>query len=189
MNDIQNLESFLENSEESQSQLLNKKDFDLSEWLVLMTSKDLSTIHHGMSSPVQPFTSPFIGQTIEEMVAWFQHNILEPNMKGYDGSGFIVFDSESLEEEVCTIVSLNVSEETDEPYETVRCDFTIAVTIANVVAMGRDLDDAGARCFINSGVVMTKERVKIVSDGGMYFDGMEVKYDELWREFIKKWSF
>lgn len=188
---LQTLESFLVKSEKCYYDLCtwDDEEVDLSEHFVLMTSKDLSTIRDGMSSPVQPFASPFIGDTIQEMVAWFQENISEPEVQGYHSSGFIVFDSESLEEEVCTIVSFNIyEEETNKLYETVRCDFTIAITITTCLSVGKDFDDIGARCFGNSGVLMTKERSKIVSDGGMYLDGMEVKYDEFWRDFIKKWS-
>lgn len=98
---------------------------DISHYLVLMTSKDPSAIRHWI-----------------EGVAWFKENICKSELKEYATAGFIVLESEAVEDEICTLVSLN-----EEPYVTVRCDFTMVLSNACLVNLRKSLDDTGMRCW------------------------------------------
>ncbi|KAF9046203.1 hypothetical protein BJ165DRAFT_1134693 [Panaeolus papilionaceus] len=57
---LQTLEKLMERTSENlrDSRISSSPPILLEEQFVLMTSKDISTIHHGLSTPVKPFTSP-----------------------------------------------------------------------------------------------------------------------------------
>lgn len=99
------------------------------EHFMLMTSKDVSALHHGLSTPVEPFESPFIGETIDEVAAWFTQNITDDSDRlGYMEELFVVLDTEAVEQGTCTIVQAR-----DGDVQTLCSDFSLALlTVQNL---------------------------------------------------------
>jgi hypothetical protein len=150
-------------------------------WLVLMTSKDLTSIHRGLSSPVQPFTSPFIGMSVDEVTAWYDTNISQHEVVGYLKRTFIVLEQEAVDDEICIIVCTS-----EQPNGRLRCDFTLALQTICAIDMDRSTEEGIMGSFKRSGVAMTKDNFKLASSGGMYMDSREIKIDETWKDF-KNW--
>jgi hypothetical protein len=180
---LQTIENFLEITKSYQlgsPQLFKNDPMDTADWLALITSKDLSSIHRGLSSPVQPFTSPFIGMSVDEVTEWFKTNVAQPELPGYNIEIFIIFNDESVMDEVCTVVSIF-----DEQAERLRCEFKLGLEVVNWIDHQGSMEEC-AGAFCRTGEVMTKENRELALSGGMYLDGMEVKIDEYWRQFSQK---
>ncbi|KAF5331097.1 hypothetical protein D9619_006039 [Psilocybe cf. subviscida] len=176
-------ERLLEDTEERQlnsPQLFAMEPVNTANWLVLMTSKDLTTIHQGLSSPVRPFTSPFIGMSVDEVTAWYDANISQTDVVGYFKRTFIVLEQEAVDDEICTIVCTS-----EKPAGKLRCDFTLALQTVCTVTMEGSTEEGTFGSFKRSGVAMTKDNYELASNRGMYMDGMEVKIDEAWRDFTE----
>ncbi|KAF5330639.1 hypothetical protein D9619_006023 [Psilocybe cf. subviscida] len=124
---------------------------DTSIWFSLITTKDLSSIRCGLSLPVQPFTSPFIDHSLEEVTAWFTSNITQPQLPGYHPYIFLVFDKDSAREEVCTIVST-----LDQPVGQLRCEFKVTYDIFRCVDHQGGTEE-GFGEYSRTGEVLTKE--------------------------------
>ncbi|KAF5330693.1 hypothetical protein D9619_006040 [Psilocybe cf. subviscida] len=175
------IEALLEATKEHQlgsPELFAREPMNTANWLVLMTSKDLTTIHQGLSSPVQSFTSPFIGMSVDEVTAWYDTNITQPGVVGYLKRTFIVLEQEATDDEICTIVCTS-----EEPAGKLRCDFTLALQTVCSIDMDRSTEEGIMGSFKRSGVAMTKDNFELASSGGKYMDGMEVKIDEAWKDF------
>ncbi|KAF9046173.1 hypothetical protein BJ165DRAFT_1610681 [Panaeolus papilionaceus] len=151
------------------------------EHFMLMTSKDASTLRHGLKTPVQLFESPFIGETIDEVAAWFSQNITgHADRLGYMAEVFIVLDTEAVEQGICTIV-----EARDGRVQKVRSDFSLAMLSVQNLHANEDMEESSMRPYSRTGVAMTKENLKLVQSGGLYLDGMEVLIDEEWKSFSR----
>lgn len=68
--------------------------------------------------------------------------------------------------------------------QSVRCDFELAMQNATLCEMGRSMEQLMGR-FMRAGVIMTKANQKLVSNGGLYIEGGEVKLDQAWRDFAR----
>ncbi|KAF5330640.1 hypothetical protein D9619_006020 [Psilocybe cf. subviscida] len=151
---ISTVESFLEITEEYQMglpELFEDDPMDTTDWLALVTSRDLSAIHHGLSSPVQPFTSPFVGMSVDELTEWFEANTAQPEPLGCNRDVFIILNDESITDGVCTVVSI-----LDEPAGSLRCEFKLAMgTLCLIEHQGSMEECVGP--FMRTGEVMTEE--------------------------------
>ncbi|KAF8167271.1 hypothetical protein B0H34DRAFT_9015 [Crassisporium funariophilum] len=145
----------------------------------IMDTKDLSTISSGSSAPIQPFTSPFLGQSVPEVRDWFDANITQPCQSGFLLHCFVVLDAQSIEDETCLFVST-----LDGPLESLRCDFDFAMMNAVAIFMG-DAMEGLKGSYMRSGTTMTVENYKLASSGGLYIEDGEVKLDQSWRDFLK----
>ncbi|KAF5331052.1 hypothetical protein D9619_006017 [Psilocybe cf. subviscida] len=115
--------------------------------------------------------------SVDEVAAWFNANITQPDTRGYNSSMFIELEKEAVEDGVCTVAwtfSGNV--------EALRCDFGMALQVA--VLINEDMmPDGIIGCFHRSGVVITVDNFELAQHGEKYLVGMEVKIDEAWRDF------
>jgi len=85
---LQRMEAYVE---DTKSWMWGIEDDSISDEIVFITSKDMSTITCGATRPAKAFTSPFLGETIEQVSDWFVANI-RPIDDGYTGFSFLVMD-------------------------------------------------------------------------------------------------
>lgn len=166
----------------SQQIMLSNSGLGPQEAFVLVTSTDITTIRHGLTLPVTPFTSPFKGKTIQEVSAWFSENIRPVGEDGgYNSELFVVFDAEAVEDGICTIVTIM-----EGFVQTLRTDF--ALLLSTLFALGTysvAIDEGSMGAFHRTGIARTKDNVQLAENAGMYLDGMEVKIDQAWRDFAR----
>lgn len=148
--------------------------------MVIMTSEDISTIPHLLTQPIQPFQSPFIGKTIEELAAWYHRNIIQPAVPGFWRGSFIVIDEDALEEQICTVVNMKKGPMN---IELLGCEFILGLQMASLLDLGHPMEDAVINKFMRHELLMTKENLELAMNAGRYMDGMEVKVDEVWKDF------
>lgn len=153
---------------------------ETSERIVIIDTENLSNITKGSSTPVEPFTSPFLGKTVEEVSSWFDSNITQPERTGYMHNCFLILDAQSVDDETCIFVCTR-----DAPLQSLRCDFYLAAQNAVICEMGQNMKEGIMGSFMRSGEVMTKENLKLVESGGLYIEDGEVKLDESWRNFLQ----
>ncbi|KAH9478230.1 hypothetical protein JR316_0008683 [Psilocybe cubensis] len=154
-------------------------DFIISDWMVIMTSEDVSEIPHLLTQPVQPFRSPLIGKSIEEVAAWYDTNIIQPNVPGFYFGAFVVMDEEALQEQLCTVVHMKKGLEN---IELLGCEWILALQMASILDLDHAFEETIQR-YIRKGVIMTLENLKLAMSAGRYLEGMEVKIDEVWKDF------
>ncbi|KAF8057834.1 hypothetical protein FPV67DRAFT_1657688 [Lyophyllum atratum] len=173
-------------------------ELDISQDIVIMNTKEISSISKGSSLPVDSSPTAFVGHTVWEIRDWFDANITQPRRKGFMRYWFLVLDAQSIEDETCLFVCT-----LDVPMQSLRCDFDVALQNAVLCEVNGDSfetsDDLNAvlcdingdsieleglmGCYMRSGVIMTKATMKLVCDGGLYIEGGEVKLDQEWRDF------
>jgi len=148
-------------------------DLTISDEIVFITSKDVSAITSGASRPAKAFTSPFLGETIEQVSDWFVANI-RPIEDGYTGFSFLVMDSQTVEDNTCLVVCnlLDI-------VETVRCDFDVAQTQIESIEFGSEgMRDGYRDLFMDTGEVMTKELYDLSVEGRLYVEDGKLKVIE-----------
>ena len=174
---IQTLDYFLQRIEEF---VEDKKKFihgiddqTVSDEIAFITSKDVSAITSGATRPIRAFTSPFLGETIEQVRDWFVANI-RPIDDGYTAFSFLVLDSQTVEDNTCLLVCTLFDE-----LQTVRCDFDVAQTQILCIEFGNEGMKDGIRdLFMETGEVMTKELYDIAVEGRLYVEDGKLKIQD-----------
>jgi len=130
---------------------------------VFITTKDVSAITSGASRPAKAFTSPFLGETIQQVSDWFIANI-RPIDDGYTGFSFLVMDSQTPEDNTCLVVCNLLGE-----VETVRCDFEVAQAQIESIEFGSEgMRNSIRDLFMETGEVMTKELYDLSVEDRLY---------------------
>jgi len=166
--------------------------------LAFIDSKDLSTIS-GCSafSEFRTPTTPFLEHTVQEVRDWFDVNIVLLQRKGFMHSCFLVLDERTNEDDTCLFVWTNeeAHEERiqtngdplcgtpDSPFLSLRCHFDMAMEVATLCDVGKEIEYGTMGSFRRSGTVMDKDCLNLVMNGGLYFGGGEVNLDQSWRDF------
>ena len=145
-------------------------DHTISEEIAFITSKDVSAITSGATRPAEAFTSPFLGETIEQVRDWFVANIT-PIDNGYTGFSFLVLDSQTVEDNTCLFVCTLFDE-----LQTVRCDFYVAQTQIKSIEFGSEgMEDGTRDLFMKTGQVMTDELYDMAVEGRLYVKDGKLK--------------
>ncbi|KAF8066883.1 hypothetical protein FPV67DRAFT_1214217 [Lyophyllum atratum] len=111
-------------------------DVDISEYIVIINTKGISSISKGSSLPVDSSPTAFVGHTIQEIRDWFDANITQPRRRGFMPHCFLVLDAQSIEDETCLFVCTR-----DAPLESRRCDFDEALQSAVFCNRGHSIED------------------------------------------------
>ena len=145
----------------------------ISDEIAFITSKDMSAITSGATRPTKAFTSPFLGETIQQVGDWFMANI-SPIEDGFTGISFLVMDSQTVEDNTCLVVCAVLDE-----VETVRCNFDVAQDQIISIEFGSEgMRDARHAPFMDTGEVMTKELYDICLEGRLYVKDGKLKVKE-----------
>ena len=143
----------------------------ISDEIAFITSKDVSAITSGATRPAKAFTSPFLGETVQQVSDWFVANI-RPVDDGFTGFSFLVMDSQTVEDNTCLLVCNLL----DSEVETVRCDFDVAQHQINSIEFGSEgMRDGYRDLFMDTGEVMTKELYDISVEGRLYVEDRKLK--------------
>jgi len=148
--------------------------------MVIIDTKDITTITEGSSPPVSSSPTAFLNRTLQEVRDWFGANITQPCPEGFMPYCFLVLDDKSTEDNSCVFVCTQDSAPGE--IESLRCEFDVALDNAVVCDMGQSIEEGSMERFMRSGVTMTKENLKLVMHGGLYIEGGEVKLDQRWRD-------
>ena len=125
----------------------------------------MSAITSGATRPAKAFTSPFLGETIEQVRDWFVANIT-PIDDGYTAFSFLIMDSQTVKDNTCLLVC-TLSDE----IQTVRCDFDVAqLQILSIEYGSEGMRDGTRDLFIDTGEIMTKEMYDIAVEGRLYVE-------------------
>ena len=152
--------------EDTRQTFFGFEDHTVSEEVVFITSKDVEAITSGATRPATAFTSPFLGESIEQVSNWFDENI-EPISNGFTGISFLVMDSRTVEDNTCLLVCA----EEEDKLQTLRCDFKVAQSQITSIEFGNEGMENGIRdLFLETGEVMTKEKFHLALDGQLYVD-------------------
>jgi hypothetical protein len=153
---------------------LDSEDEDMiSDEIAFITSKDMSAITSGATRPAKAFTSPFLGETIQQVGDWFMANI-SPIDDGFTGLSFLVMDSQTVEDNTCLVVCTLLDE-----VETVRCEFDVAQPQILSIEFGSEgMRDARRAPFMDTGEVMTKELYEICLEGRLDVVDGKLKVEE-----------
>jgi len=157
--------------EDAQSWIFGIDDLTISDEIAFITSKDVSAITSGATRPAKAFTSPFLGETVQQVSDWFVANI-RPIDDGFTGFSFLVMDSQTVEDNTCLLVCNLL----DSEVETVRCDFDVAQSQINSIEFGSEgMRDGYRDLFMDTGEVMTKELYDISVEGRLYVKDRKLK--------------
>ena len=155
----------------------------MSESIVFIDSKDITTITDGTSPPITSCPTAFCGHSIHEIHGWFETNISQPRANGYLHHCYLILDDKSAEDDTCIFVCTLDSAPGE--IKSLRCGFEIALQTAHVCGIGGDSIEEGVMgSFMRSGVTMTKENLKLARNRGRYIENGEVKVDQAWKDFI-----
>jgi hypothetical protein len=161
--------------EDTKSWMWGIDDKTISDEVAFITSKDLSAITSGATRPARAFTSPFLGETVEQVNDWFIANMGDI-YDGYTGFSFLVMDSQTVEDNSCLVVC-NLSE--SDEVETVRCDFDMAQDQILLIEFGCEgMRDGHRDIFMDTGAVMTKALYDKLVKGGLYVKDGKLKLKE-----------
>ncbi|KAF8066872.1 hypothetical protein FPV67DRAFT_1781335 [Lyophyllum atratum] len=131
-------------------------DLDISKDIVIINTKEISSISKGSSLPVDSSPTVFVGHTVQEIRHWFDANIAQPERKGFMPHCFLVLDAQSIEDESCLFVCT-----LDGRMQSLRCDFDVALQSAVLCDVRYEsIEDSGMARFMRSGVIMTKANSK-----------------------------
>jgi hypothetical protein len=159
--------------EDKKSWLRGIDDDTISDEVAFITSKDISAITSGATRPARAFTSPFLGETVEQVNDWFIANVRDID-DGYTGFSFLVMDSQTVEDNSCLVVC-NLWDE----METVRCDFDMAQSQILSIEFGYEGMRDGCRdIFMDTGAVMTKALYDKYHKGGLYMKDGKLRIKE-----------
>jgi len=137
--------------EHAKSWMRGIDDLTTSDEVAFITTKDISAITSGASRPAKAFTSPFLGETVQQVNDWFVANI-RPIGNGYTGFSFLLMDSQTVEDNTCLVVC-NLLDEV----ETVRCHFEVAQAQVESIEFGCEgMRDGYRDLFMDTGEVMTE---------------------------------
>ncbi|KAG6806599.1 hypothetical protein H0H93_002737, partial [Arthromyces matolae] len=75
--------------------------------VVIIDTKDVSTIIEGSSVPVESSPRTFLDHTVEEVMDWFNENIGDPYREGFMSSCFAILDERSLQDYSCHFISVD----------------------------------------------------------------------------------
>jgi hypothetical protein len=160
--------------EGAQSWISGIDDHTISDEIAFITSKDVSAITSGATRPAKSFTSPFLGETVQQVSDWFVANI-RPIDDGFTGFSFLVMDSQTVEDNTCLLVCNLL----DSEVETVRCDFDVAQSQINSIEFGSEgMRDGYRDLFMDTGEVMTRELYDISVEGRLYVEDKKLKVKE-----------
>ena len=93
--------------------------------VLLHTTEIYTEIKHATRTPSQPFESPWLHNSFEDVKSWFEENVCAVETTDYFSNCFVILDEASAEPETCLMV--NISEPN---LETVRTDFRIVLDVA-----------------------------------------------------------
>ncbi|KAF8187789.1 hypothetical protein BJ912DRAFT_969671 [Pholiota molesta] len=154
----------------------------VSDRLVIIDTKDITTITKGSSPPVASSPTAFVGLSLKEVRDWFDANITQRRPKGFMPHCFLVIDNESTEDDSCVFVCTQDSAPGE--LHSLRCGFEVALQNAVTCGVqGKSIEEGLMGSFMRSGMTMTKGNMKLAQDRGLYIEGGEVKLDEAWRDF------
>ena len=157
--------------EVAKSWIFGIDDHTISDEIAFITSKDVSAITSGATRPTKAFTSPFLGETVQQVSDWFVANI-RPIDDGFTGFSFLVMDAQTVEDNTCLLVCNLL----DFEVETVRCDFDVAQSQINSIEFGSEgMRDGYRDLFMDTGEVMTKELYDISVEGWLYVEDRKLK--------------
>ncbi|CAA7260774.1 unnamed protein product [Cyclocybe aegerita] len=144
--------------------------------VLILTSDNIASAQPS-TLPMKTFQSPFLGKTVEELRDWFTLNITNKRVPTKSKSCmpycFIVLDQRSVKDETCVFASTQGGR-----LQHLRSDFYVAYDNAMQCTEKQRIDEGVIGQFLRSGVVMTRERLKLALDGGLYIEGGEVKEDQ-----------
>ena len=103
---LQTLNLFLQCTEEYLSEY--NPTPDVSEDIVIIDTKDITTITKGSSPHITSSPTAFLGHTLQEVHDWFDANITQPRPKRFMHHCFLVLDDKSAEDESCIFVCTQV---------------------------------------------------------------------------------
>ncbi|PPQ69119.1 hypothetical protein CVT26_003567 [Gymnopilus dilepis] len=150
--------------------------------IVLIDSKDISTITKGSSPPITSCPTDFFGYTLREVCDWFNANIGDPCAQGYMSNCFFVLDDQSAEDDTCVFAC--PQEAPPGGIHSLRCGFEVAMVNAITCGIqGRSIEEGVMGRFMRSGVTMTKENLELANNRGRYIEDGEVKVNEAWKNF------
>ncbi|KAH9478231.1 hypothetical protein JR316_0008684 [Psilocybe cubensis] len=161
-------------------QVFQSGGFDISNWMVIMTSEDVSEIPHSLTQPIQPFRSPFLGKSIEEIAAWYDANIIQPKVPGFYSGAFIVMDEDALQQQICAVVNMKKGLQN---IELLGCEWILALHMASILNLNHPFEDAVIEKYMRNNILMTLENLELAMNSGRYLEGMEVKINEEWKDF------
>lgn len=100
-------------------------------------------------------------------------NNIVPN-DGYTRRAFVVMDSRTAEDNTCIVVCA-----TDDEVESFRCDFNAAQLQVISLEFGSEGMKEGLRApFLETGEVMTKEKLDLALKGRLYIEDGKLKTKE-----------
>jgi len=142
----------------------------------IMETKKLSKVTRGSRVPMESFKTPFLGEDVESIKAWFRSNIEESQRPYFTDSSFIILDDMSAETDTCIVVSL-----WEPALATMRVEFILAVATAQAVENSDcGFTDDYVEMFRKNGGVMTNDNIKLAQSNGLQISGGEVLRDEDW---------
>ncbi|KAJ3501803.1 hypothetical protein NLJ89_g9174 [Agrocybe chaxingu] len=140
---------------------------------LILTSSEIANVKPSVP-PMKTFQSPFLGKTVEEVGDWFILNITNKRRlpKPCMPYCYIVLDQQSVKDGTCVFASIQGGQ-----LQHLRCDFYVAYDNGMQCTEKQSIDEGVIGQFMRSGVIMTRERLKLALDGGLYIEGGEVKED------------
>ncbi|KAF8899802.1 hypothetical protein CPB84DRAFT_1780012 [Gymnopilus junonius] len=154
----------------------------VSDLIVIMGTNDITTITEGSSSPVTSSPTAFLDHTLQQVQEWFEINITQPFTKGFTSHCFLVLDNKTTEDDSCIFVSTLDSAPGE--IHSLRCNFDVAmINVTSCDIQGESIEEGATGNFMRSGVTMTRENLRLVTNGGIYIENGEVMIDEAWRNF------
>ncbi|KAF9481461.1 hypothetical protein BDN70DRAFT_991865 [Pholiota conissans] len=150
------------------------------DYVVFMTTLDPGTrVADNAFAPMGAFASPFLGWTLEQLRDWFRVHC-DPKSGDYSRYTFIVLDDQSVKDETCLLVDHHDST----VISSLRADFYAPLPEAlGIEYRGAWMEEGILGSFMRSGIVMTKENMKLAMNGGLYIERGEVKLDQAWKDF------
>ncbi|MCJ1249340.1 hypothetical protein MMC30_006563 [Trapelia coarctata] len=118
----------------------------------ILTSKDLASVTHGSRTPTQPFSSPFLDMSVEEVRKFFAENVVPHS--AFTSSVFAVMDAATVAKKTC-VVAVD-----DGELKVIRTDFYAAMW--NMVPLEMATMSIEETEFVGSERVFDREEVERV---------------------------
>jgi hypothetical protein len=123
LNCPQILDELIDEAWEGASSVLSGDDPSPAGCICVVTTEDLDSIEHGSRKPMQPFESPFLGMTDDEVRTWFNEH-RHPN---FASGTFTVLDKDTAKYKTCRIGYTDIDAE--EGNKMITTDFYASIYI------------------------------------------------------------
>lgn len=92
--------------------LLQNDEGSPGECLCILTTTDLDSVKHGSRTPMEPFESPFLGMTDDEVRAWMkERRHPKTRIPNFAYWTFAVLDEDTVKNKTCRIGCIDIDEE------------------------------------------------------------------------------